>query len=125
MYSKQFKSFSLYDESEITIKRRHYEYKIIRKQNKKEVAETIGKYTFWVYTKDSKNRTIARDYINSDIDLEKEKIVSLIKKTPYLIDKLYDNENLFIYKKNNHNRVVVGLRKAFLQTIIWKNYNKA
>jgi hypothetical protein len=98
--------------------------KIIRKQIKKEVAETIGKYTFWVYTKDSKNRTIARDYINSDIDLEKEKIVSLIKKTPYLIDKLYDNENLFIYKKNNHNRVVVGLRKAFLQTIIWKNYNK-
>lgn len=88
--------------------------KIIRRQNKKDMAETFGKYTFWVYTKDSKNRTIARDYINSDIDLEKEKIVSLIKKTPYLTDKLYDNEELFIYKKNNHNRVVVGLKSAFL-----------
>ena len=87
--------------------------KIIRRQNKKDMAETFGKYTFWVYTKDSKNRTIARDYINSDIDLEKEKIVSLIKKTPYLIDKLYDNEELFIYKKNNHNRVVIGLRSAY------------
>lgn len=87
--------------------------KIIRKRNKKEVAETVGEYTFWVYTKDSKNRTIARDYINSDIDLEKERIIFLIKRTPYFMDKLYDNEELFIYKKNNHNRVVVGLKSAF------------
>lgn len=87
--------------------------KIIRRQSEKKVAERYGKYTFLVYTKDSNNRTIARDYINSDIDLEKERIIFLIKRTPYFMDKLYDNDELFIYKKNNHNKVVVGLREAF------------
>lgn len=86
--------------------------KIIRKQNKN--AEKYGKYTFWVYEKNDKGKTISRGYINSDIDIDKKALINFINESDYIgIDFLWDDEETFIYKQNNYNRVVVGLKKNF------------
>lgn len=87
--------------------------KIIRKQNKN--AERYGKYTFWVYQKNENGQTISQDYINSDIDIDKKALINFVNKNPYqnAVDFLWDNEKAFIYKQNNHNRVVVGFKKSF------------